>query len=66
MKNSIHLSQLDGYDEELESARKVKFREFVTSCNPKNKRMALASLARLTSLRSERFVNAYEEALGLQ
>jgi len=61
----IHLSQLDGYDSDLESARKKKFREFITSNNPEKKRKVMQSLANLTSLRSATFVAAYEEALGL-
>ena len=62
----IQPSQFDGYDDELESARKAKFREFVTSCDAEKKRQALESLASLTSLRSATFVNAYDKALGLQ
>ena len=66
MRQSIQLSQLDGYNNGLESARKEKFREFSTSRNPEKKRKAMHGLASLTSLRSAIFVSAYEEALGLQ
>jgi len=66
MRQSIQLSQLDGYNDELESARKEKFREFNTSCNKRERRNAMQSLASLTSLRSTTFVSAYEEALGLR
>ena len=65
MRQVIQLSQLDGYNDELESARQAKFREFITSCDSRKKRKALKSLASLTSLRSATFVSAYEQALGL-
>ncbi len=66
MSQTIHLNELEGYNEDLESARKAKFREFVVSCDANEKREALESIASLTSLRSATFINAYDEALGLQ
>ncbi len=66
MSKNIHLNELDGYDADLESARKAKFREFIASCDANGKREALESIASLTSLRSATFINAYDEALGLQ
>ncbi len=66
MSKSIQISELDGYDKELESARKVKFREFIASCDANEQREALESIASLTSLRSATFINAFDEALGLQ
>ena len=64
MSKNIHLNELDGYDKELESSRKAKFREFIASCDANEKREALESIASLTSLRSAAFINAYDEALG--
>ena len=66
MSKNIHLNELDGYDADLESARKVKFREFVVSCDANEKREALESIASLTALRSAAFISAFDEALGLQ
>ena len=66
MSQTIHLSELEGYNRDLESARKAKFRKFIASCDANEKREALESMASLTSLRSATFINAYDEALGLQ
>ncbi len=66
MSHTIHLSELEGYNGDLESARKAKFREFIASSDANEKREALESMASLTSLRSATFINAYDEALGLQ
>ncbi len=66
MIESIRLSELDGYNEELESARQIKFREFSASCDASEKRKALESMASLTALRSATFISAYEAALGLR
>ena len=65
MREIIQLSQLDGYDDELESARKARFREFFASPEKPAKRKALERAASLTSLRSSTFISAYEEALGI-
>ena len=66
MSKNIQINELEGYDKELESARKVKFREFIASCDANEKREALESMASLTSLRSATFISAFDEALGLQ
>ena len=66
MSKTIQINELDGYNKELESARKAKFREFIASCDANGKREALESIASLTSLRSATFINAYDSALGLQ
>ena len=62
----FELSELEDYNEELETNRQALFREFSLSCDTRKKRKALASLASLTSLRSAAFVNAFDEALGLR
>ncbi len=66
MSKSIQINELKGYNKDLESARQAKFREFIASCDANEKREALESIASLTSLRSATFINAYDEALGLQ
>ena len=66
MSKNIQINELEGYDKELESARKAKFRKFIASCDANEKREALESMASLTSLRSTTFINAFDEALGLQ
>ncbi len=66
MSQTIHLNELEGYNEELESDRKEKFREFTASSDADEKRIALESFASLTSLRSMTFINAFDEALGLR
>ena len=66
MRQTIHLNELNGYDEDLESARQAKFREFNASSDANEQRNVLESIASLTSLRSVDFINAYDEALGLR
>ena len=66
MSKSIQIDELEGYNEDLESARKEKFREFNASCDANEKRNAIESMASLTSLRSMDFIDAFDEALGLR
>jgi hypothetical protein len=66
LSKNIQINELDGYNKELESARKARFREFIASSDAEEQRNALDSFASLTSLRSATFINAYDEALGLQ
>jgi len=66
VSKSIQLSELDGYNEELESARKTKFREFTRSCDPEVKRIAFGGFASITLRRSPEFIDAFDQALGLQ
>ncbi len=62
----FQLSELRGYNEELESTRQEVFREFNASCNIRKQRKLLASLASFTSLRSAEFINSFDKALGLR
>ncbi len=62
----FQLSELRGYNEELESTRQEVFREFSASRNIRKQRKVLASLASLTSLRSAEFINSFDQALGLR
>ena len=65
MRQIIQLSELEGYNKDLESERRSQFREFSVSCDATKKREALESIASLTALRSATFISAYEKALGL-
>ena len=62
----ISIETLQGYDEEIETARQEKFDEFTLAKGPAKKRRAFESLASLTALRSSTFVANYERALGLR
>ena len=65
MKGSIQLSQLDGYDEILETERQRMFREFSESDDPCVQRSAMGKVALLTAARKAVFIAAYENALGI-
>lgn len=65
MKGSIQLSQLNGYDEILETERQRMFREFFESDDPCAQRSAMGKVALLTAARKADFIADYENALGI-
>jgi len=66
VENIVQLDQLRGYNHELESARRAKFDEFMTTDDKETKRHAIHIVARLTALRSAAFVRDLERVKGLR
>lgn len=65
MKRSIQLSQLDGYDEILESEREKKFKKFLESDDPAERKDAMGEFALITAARSKEFISSLESAIGI-
>ncbi len=62
----IHIEWLPGYDDELETMRRIEFDKFLSASTRQSKRRAFRAFAGLTSQRNPTFISAYERALGIE